>query len=219
MPRGRKSIGTAIACVIVDDHEMLLDLLVGAVGALPGLKVVGTATDVSDAARIAAMERIDLLIVDRKLPSGDGMSLVRAVKRRHPALRCIVIAGATTDFVCPRDLMDCVVSVVDKSHACDLLLAEVRKSIRSIAGHDCEENLPQAIESRLTPRENQLFKALGEGLSNKELAQRLEISTSTVETHRKSITRKLGLSGAALIRLAAIQSRGRIVGDRRSPSS
>ena len=60
------------------------------------------------------------------------------------------------------------------------------------------------IRSRLTDREFELFTVLGEGLANKEIGKRFGISTRTVETHRKSISKKLGCSGAALARLAAI---------------
>ena len=73
-----------IRCVIVDDHALLLDLLVGLVGGIPGLDVTATATDVVDAERLAALDRVDLLIVDRQLKTGDGMDVVRRVQAGHP---------------------------------------------------------------------------------------------------------------------------------------
>lgn len=191
-------------CVLVDDHLLLLELLADAVRTVPGVSVVATATDVSDADRIAALDCVDLLIVDRKLPAGDGMDFVRTVLARHPGLRCIVIAGATTDFVCPPDLLDCVVAVIDKAHASEMLLTEVRKFAAGSTAAAAGPPPLHGIEARLTPREFELFVILGEGLSNKELGQRCGISTRTVETHRKAISRKLGQSGAALIRLATL---------------
>jgi len=194
----------AVHCVIVDDHVMLLDLLAGVVRTVPGIVISATATDVTDAGRIAALEAVDLLIVDRRLASGDGMELVRSVLARHPRMKCIVITGSTIDFVCPPDLMDCVVSVIDKSHACDTLLAEISKAVGGAENAAPIRLSAEQIKSRLTGREFELFTVLGEGLSNKEIGQRFGISTRTVETHRKSISRKLGSSGAALVRLAAI---------------
>ncbi len=191
----------AVHCVIVDDHVMLLDLLAGAVRTVPGIVISATATDVTDAGRIAALEAVDLLIVDRRLASGDGMELVRSVLVRHPRMKCIVITGSTIDFVCPPDLMDCVVSVIDKSHACDTLLAEINRIVGVPAPPAAP---PDAVQSLLTPRELELFVALGDGLTNKEVGQRFGITTRTVETHRKAISRKLGQSGAALIRLATL---------------
>jgi DNA-binding NarL/FixJ family response regulator len=200
-------------CVIVDDHVMLLDLLVGAVRGIPGLAVAGTATDVTEADRITALDRVDLLIVDLKLPSGDGMDVVRAVRTRHPDLKCIVIAGCATDFVCPPDLIDCVVSVIDKAHACDALLAAVGAAVGAAAPAALGPGAPDEIRSRLTPRELELFTMLGEGLSNKELGLRFGISTRTVETHRTAISKKLGMSGAALVRLATLHRHGGLAAD------
>lgn len=203
-------------CVVVDDHVLLLELLVSAVRTMPGIAVTATGTDVLDADRIAGLDRVDLLIVDRMLPSGDGVELVRAVHARHPALKCIVIAGSTIDFVCPPDLLNCVVSVVDKAHASDTLLSEIRKVVGSV--DDRELSYPE-IELRLTPRELEVLIVLGEGLSNKELGNRFGISTRTIETHRKSIARKLGQSGAALIHMATLYRQARLDQERRPVSS
>lgn len=206
-------------CVIVDDHVMLLDLLAGAVRGVPGVSIATTGTDVTDADRIAALDRVDLLIVDLKLPSGDGMDLVRKVRARHPALKCIVIAGCATDFVCPPDLIDCVVSVIDKAHACDALLDAVGKAVGATAPDAGGPGSLDDVTSRLTPRELELFTMLGEGLSNKELGQRFGISTRTVETHRKAISKKLGCSGAALVRLATLHRHGGLTPDLRPTPS
>ncbi|MFM9023985.1 MAG: response regulator [Planctomycetaceae bacterium] len=210
---------TPTQCVVVDDHVMLLDLLVGVLRTVPGLVVATTATDVTDAGRIAAIARVDLLIVDRRLPSGDGMELVRAVRDRHPRVQCIVIAGATTDFVCPPDLLDCVVSVIDKARACDALLTAVARVTGRSAVAAGDPGSIAVIRSRLTPREFELFTIMGEGLSNKELGQRIGISTRTVETHRKAISRKLGRSGAALVRLATLHRHGGLTPDLRVHAS
>lgn len=194
-------------CVIVDDHVLLLDLLVGVVRTIPGVAVVATGTDVTDADRIARLDRLDLLIVDRSLPSGDGMELTRAVVSRHPAAKCVVIAGSTKDFVCPPELLDNVVSVVDKALAADMLLGVIARVVGTPPGQPSDKPGGD-VESRLTPRELEVFIALGEGLSNKEIGQRFGITTRTVETHRKAIARKLGQSGAALVHLATIHRHG-----------
>lgn len=195
----------SVRCVIVDDHEMLLDLLTTAVEAIPGVTVAATGTDVADAERLAALERVDLLIVDRKLKTGGGVDVVRQMLARHPDLKCILIAGTTADFVCPADLLDVVVSVIDKAHASETLLAEIAR-VGNLPERAAGESLQaREIRARLTDREWQLFAAIGDGLSNKDLGKRFGISTRTVETHRKAISRKLGLSGAALVRIAVLE--------------
>lgn len=195
----------SVRCVIVDDHEMLLDLLVSAVEAIPGATVVATGTDVVDAERLAELERVDLLVVDRELKTGGGVDVVRRMLARHPGLKSILIAGSTADFVCPADLLDAIVSVVDKAHASETLMAEIVR-VGNLPGRAAGER-PRSgeIRGRLTAREGQLFTALGDGLSNKDLGRRFGISIRTVETHRKAIAKKPGLSGSALVRLAVLE--------------
>lgn len=199
-----------IRCIIVDDHRMVLDLLADAVSGIPGLSVVATATDVVEADRLAALDRIDLLIIDRRLKTGDGIDVVRAVAARHPGVKCIVLTAMTAGFVCPPDLVSAVVSVIDKADACDRLLDEIARVVgRPVVGAEGDPSAA-AVTSRLTVRESEVFVGLGEGLSNKELAKALGLSTRTVETHRKSIARKLGVSGAALVRLAVLERPTRV---------
>lgn len=199
--------GTGIHCVIVDDHQMLLDLMADAVRGISGVTVTATATDVADADRLAELDRIDLVIVDRRLKTGDGMDVVRKVLARHPGIKCIVVAGVTLDFVCPPDLLDVVVSVIDKTHACETLLAEIARVVGVPRTTADRASVAGGIRSQLTAREWELLLALGQGLSNKELGSHFGISTRTVETHRKAIARKLGVSGSALVRLAVLQHR------------
>lgn len=194
-----------IDCVIVDDHALLLDLLVRAVNGIPGINVVATGTDVGDAERLATLPRVDLLIVDRHLKTGDGLEVVQRIRRNHIGLKCIMIAGSTADFVCPAELLDVVVSVVDKAQASEALLAEINRVVGLPEQKPVSAATAASIRERLTDREWQAFTLIGEGMSNKELGKRLGISTRTVETHRKAIAKKLDVSGAALVRLAVLQ--------------
>lgn len=193
-----------VDCVIVNDHALLLDLLVRAVKGIPGINVVATGTDVGDAERLASLPRVDLLIVDCHLKTGDGFEVVQRIRRNHIGLKCIMIAGSTADFVCPADLLDVVVSVVDNAQASEALFAEIDRVVGLPEQEPVSAARAGSIRERLTDRQWQAFTLIGEGLSNKELGKRLGISTRTVETHRKEIARKLYVSGAALIRLAVL---------------
>ena len=97
---------------------------------------------------------------------------------------------------------------MDKAQAWDQLLAVVMPWKQSLcdgittAMQGCELQL--AAIDRLSPREQRLVRELGCGLLNKEIAARLELSVATVETYRKSVAAKLGVSGAELVRLATL---------------
>lgn len=186
---------------------MLLDLLAEAVADIPGVDVTATANDVSDAERLAALRDVDLLIIDRKLRTGDGMDVVRTMSARHPAMKCIVIAGVTSDFVCPSDLLDVIVAVIDKASACTALLGEIERVMRIPPTAERHAQGDGSNHASLTAREVELFAAIGRGLSTKEIAKSFGISIGTVETHRKAICRKMGVSGASLVRLAVLEHR------------
>ena len=194
-----------VRCVIVDEHALLVDLLAAAVGGVPGLEVTGTAIGAADAARLVAQPRVHLLIIGWHVGTTAGVEIARRLVADHRAMKCIVLAAAE-EFVCPPDLLD-VISFVDKSHTLEALRTEIARVVDVPAGGANPGPPAGEIRDRLTDREWQLFVALGDGLSNKELGARLQISTRTVETHRKAIARKLGFSGAALVRAAVLQRR------------
>jgi DNA-binding NarL/FixJ family response regulator len=120
----------------------------------------------------------------------------------------LFITAMASEFVPPADLQPFTIGVVDKAQAWDQLLAVVMPWKQSLCGgitaamQGCELQL--AAIDRLTPREQRLVRELGCGLLNKEIAARLELSVATVETYRKSVAAKLGVSGAELVRLATL---------------
>jgi DNA-binding NarL/FixJ family response regulator len=104
-------------------------------------------------------------------------------------------------------------AVVDKTRAygtlsqeiaelCRLRLAEAREAQSPSSGREAVASLPSR---RLTQREDEIFALIGRGRSNREIAAQLHLSQRTVETHRKNIVAKLGVSGPELVRLAALQ--------------
>ena len=190
-------------CVVVDDHVMVLQLLCGFLRGQPGIDVVATGTGLKDADRLATLRRIDLLIVDAVLGHDSGVDLVRMLRASHPELKCMLLADAA-DPPIPADVSDQVVAVVHKAAACEELLAAV-EALAAPRGRR-RTGIPSRghLQAVLTARECEVFDSLGGGLSNKELAQQLGISVQTVETHRKSISKKLGCNGASLVRMATL---------------
>jgi DNA-binding CsgD family transcriptional regulator len=120
----------------------------------------------------------------------------------------LFITAMASEFVPPADLQPFTIGVVDKAQAWDQLLAVLMPWKQGLCGgrpavmEGCELQL--AAIDRLSPREQRLVRELGCGLLNKEIAARLELSVATVETYRKSVAAKLGVSGPELVRLATL---------------
>ncbi len=184
-----------LRCLIVEDQVMFLQLLRSMLEAVPGLSVVASATTQADAiAFCRSDDPPDLVILDLALPDGDGLAVAQALAEHHPNPQVVVLSGQASSFVCPAALQPLIAGVVDKTSAFHQLTSVL------------ERCLPQSAEP-LTPRQQEIYGLIGQGLTNKEIAKTTNLSIATVETHRKAIAQKLGVSGAELVRQASLLGR------------
>lgn len=194
----------SVRCVVVDDHLMVAQLLCGVLRTLAGIDVVAAGCSLQDTERLSALAGIDLLIVDCTLGDGNGFDLIRGLRESHPRLRCVVLTEASVAPDCPEDLEKNIVATVRKDQPFDALLAAIEEAAGQRLKPAFQLPRPADIRAKLTSRQCDVFAALGQGLTNKEIAKALEISVQTVETHRKMIARKLGCTGASLVRVATL---------------
>jgi DNA-binding NarL/FixJ family response regulator len=190
----RAVISPSWRCLIVDDQRMFSQLLASMLEAIPGLEVIATATSQAEALDLCASERPDLLILDLALPDGDGLVVAEALAQHNPAARVVVLSGQAASFICPGHLQGLISGVVDKTAAFSQLHAVLERCL-------------QRSSEPLTPRQQEIYRLIGAGLSNKAIAHSTGLSIATVETHRKAIAQKLGVSGAELVRQAALLGR------------
>lgn len=184
-----------LRCLIVEDQVMFLQLLRSMLEAVPGLSVVASATTQADAiAFCRSDDPPDLVILDLALPDGDGLAVAQALAEHHPNPQVVVLSGQASSFVCPAALQPLIAGVVDKTSAFHQLTSVL------------ERCLPQSAEP-LTPRQQEIYGLIGQGLTNKEIAKTTNLSIATVETHRKAIAQKLGVSGSELVRQASLLGR------------
>ena len=184
-----------LRCLIVEDQVMFLQLLHSMLEVMPGLSVVAAATTQAEAiAHCRSADPPDLLILDLALPDGDGLAVAQALAEHHPNPQVVVLSGQASSFVCPAALQPLIAGVVDKTSAFSQLTSVL------------ERCLPQS-GTPLTPRQQEIFGLIGKGLTNKEIARAAGLSIATVETHRKTIAQKLGVSGAELVRQASLLGR------------
>ena len=185
-----------LTCVVVEDQRMFLQLLVGMLHTQPGLAVVSTAETAAAGIEACLQHRPDLLILDLSLPDQPGHTVAEALHRVNPDARLIVLSAQASSFVCPPSLQTMLHAVVDKIEAYDTLGAEINELIAPQVGP----------RQRLTFREGEVLRLIGQGLSNNQIAEVLQLSVHTVETHRRNLSGKLGFKGAELVRYATLQS-------------
>lgn len=211
-PSGVDAPPRQLACLLVEDHTLIGQLLVGTLRALPGIGSVTLATTVAQAVAEAAELDLDLLILDLKLPDGDGLAVLKAVAAWHPQAACIVLSSAADEFTCPTALAGQVVALIDKTAPLDTLRREVEAVARRRLGDQAASAHadPAAV---LRPRELEVFERIGRGMTTREIALALGITVHTVNSHRKAIVAKLGTVGADLVRIATLYNATRSAAD------
>jgi DNA-binding NarL/FixJ family response regulator len=164
------------------------------------IEVVAAVHTVRDGIAACHRHQPDLLLLDLALPDGSGLEVARALAECRPEAQTIIISGQADTFRCPPDLKEHIYSIVDKTRA----FAVVRQELLGCLGKLSSGQSSTGDISRLSPREAEVFRLLGQGLSSKEIAAAAFISPQTVATHRKKIAAKLGLRATALVRFATL---------------
>lgn len=193
-----------LRCLIVDDQGMFLQLLVGMLRAQGGVEVVATAGSRLEAIEACDRHRPDVVILDLELPDGWGVEVAEHLAAVHPPGRVIVLSSHAESFQRPPALRNTIEAVLDKSRAYEDLAVEL---VNLRGGSDLDVPDPAELRQRLTlltERERTVFTLLGRGYSSQQLAEALGMSVHTADTHRRRISEKLGLRGAALIHQATL---------------
>lgn len=196
----------SLRCLILDDHVMFAQLLSTLLQPVRNLEVAGLARTCREGLQFCRELRPDLLILDLTLPDGDGTMVARAALHWNPLCRILVLSAKAGSFVCPTDLEASVADVIDKTAKFDAVTAAIEAVLRAHPGR--ATGTPAATcnpLSLLTSRQREVFLLIGRGLQNKGIARLLGLELTTVETHRKEIARRLAMSGAELVQLAALQ--------------
>jgi DNA-binding NarL/FixJ family response regulator len=193
-----------IRVLLVDDHQLLTGSLSQVLASEPDIEVVGVAGSVADAKNLIR-DRLDVVLMDYRLPDGTGAEATRAIKMRWPAARVVMLTALADDETVLESIQAGADGYLTKDRAVDEVVNAVR------AAHAGETLLPRAVilgiaqrvaaardrgtERRpvepLTPRELEVLRALTEGLSTPEICERLFIAPNTLRTHVQNIMGKL----------------------------
>ena len=199
--------------IIVDDHDAIRRGVRQLLESKPYYQIVGEASDGRAGLELAKETRPDIAILDYSIPELNGLDLSHALKRELPRIEILLYTMHDREEIIVEVLRAGVRGFVLKSDAEKHLIAaldalSIRRPYFSGAISDTLldqflDSKPHPLASSLTHREREVVQQVAEGRINKEIAQRLNISVKTVETHRASAMRKLKLKTTAdLVRYA-----------------
>jgi len=210
---------TPIRILLADDHSVVRDGLRALLEKQPDMAVVAEAADGRDSIRLAEEQLPDVVIMDIGMPNLNGIEAARRILAANPRTAIVMLSMHQDESYVLRSLKAGAKGYLLK----DSLRNEVIDAIRAVfhgrsfltrkVSRMLQEDYMRQLESRglddsydlLTDREREILQMVAEGKSNKEVAGLLNISQTTVETHRAHILQKLGLHSVPELILYAVR--------------
>jgi len=192
----------SVRVVIVDDHPMVAEGIQSILESYDDIDVVGTLSNGQEVIDRLDALRPDVILMDLNMPRLGGLSATEIVLERRPDTRIVVltmhdspeyISSALSHGAMGYLLKD--VPTEEIKQAIDMVMQGQRYLCTGTQGSLAPKK--NTTREQLTDREQTILLQLAQGKSNKDVAQTLDISVRTVETHRKNIKRKLGISSTA----------------------
>lgn len=208
---------TPLRIVLADDHPILVAGLKALLEATPGMSLVGDAATGAGALELVRVKQPDIAIIDISLPDMTGVVLAAQLAFDCPSVRMLaltahedrtyvqaMLAAGARGYLLKRSASDELARAIKTVADGEIYLDPAIASLVSSRARD--RTSPALSETKLSAREENVLRGTARGLSNKEIAARLEISTKTVETYRARATEKLGLrTRSDIVRFGAAQ--------------
>ncbi|HWN85167.1 MAG TPA: response regulator transcription factor [Vicinamibacterales bacterium] len=199
-----------ITVLLADDHALVRRGFRRLLEDDPDLAVVGEASNGEEAIRLAASLMPHVIVMDAAMPGTSGLAAIRVILEQRPSARILMLSMHSEETLVQQALAAGACGYVLKN-ALDLDLAAAVKKVA--AGEKVIDPavarpspLPGERARRLTPRELEVLQLICNGLSNKEIAVKLEVSANTVAVHRANIMNALGVHKAAELVVYALQN-------------
>lgn len=217
-----------IKIVIVEDHPIFLMGLKELINIDPELTVCGEADNYSDALRVITLAKPDIVIADIFLQDHDRLDLVKTIKETFPDIKVVVVSmydqghyvqkalsyGAS-GYIVKQDAPGSVVTAIKSVTKGEIAISEPFRSqlLKQIYHSSPQEHAKDEFDI-LSEREMEIYRLIGQGNSTQDIADMLNVSSKTVNTHRQNIKDKLGFKNATVL----IQQAYQYVCDERTPS-
>jgi NarL family two-component system response regulator LiaR len=189
-----------IRVLVVDDHNMVRKGLIILLENFDDFEVVGDAGDGQTGVMLAQRYKPDIVLMDMSMPGMDGVNATQLIRESCPDTQVIALTSFSDDATIQNALKAGAISYLMKNVSVDELAQAVRKAYqgKSTLAPEATQALisatrrPPEIGHDLSEREREVLAWLVEGLNNREIAERLMISNSTVKNHLSNIFSKMG---------------------------
>lgn len=203
MTVNRADASAPIRVFLLDDHEIVRRGVTDLLNSEPDIDVISEAGTAAEAIRVVASTQPDVAVLDVRLEEGNGIEVCREIRSSHPAIACLIL----TSFVDDQALIDAAMA-----GAAGYVLKQIRgndlvESIRKVAGgaqlldpatvRMGMQRIKDSDEGKvltLTKQEHRIFDLIGEGYSNRQIADEMFLAEKTVKNYVSNMLAKLGMS-------------------------
>jgi DNA-binding NarL/FixJ family response regulator len=200
-----------VTVLIADDHPVVREGLRGMLAAEPGITVVGEAASGDEAVTMARMHRPDVVLMDLRMPGGDGVDATAGILATAPSTRVVVLTTYETDADIVRAVEAGATGYLLKDTPRPDLVSAIRAAARgetvlgpTVAGR-LVSHLRRPAAEPLSARETEVLTLVARGQTNAEIGRALYISEATVKTHLLRAFGKLGVSDRTAAVTTAIE--------------
>ena len=205
----------SIRLVIADDHRIILEGLEQLFRRERDFEVLATRTTGETALEAIRTHQPDVAVLDVNMPDGDGLMVLRRIRAEMPRTKVVLLTATLEDDQAVEAVQAGVHGVVLKESAAVMLVDCVRRvagggrvidqsvSNRAVA-RMMERSEAKVLARLLSPKETEVVAMVAVGMTNKEIAARLNISEGTVKTHLHTIYRKLNVQGRVELAVYAV---------------
>jgi len=190
---------------LLDDHEVVRRGLRGLLEAEDDLEVTGEASTAEEALRRIPATRPDVAVLDVRLPDGSGVEVCREIRDRHPEIQCLMLTSFADDEALFSAIMAGASGYVLKQIKGTDLIDAVRRVARgeslldpSVTRQVLERlRAPSQEEdelSGLSPQERKILELIGEGFTNRQIAEAIHLAEKTVKNYVSNLLAKLGMA-------------------------
>jgi DNA-binding NarL/FixJ family response regulator len=203
--------------VLADDHPIFTSSLELLLNTIPDVEIVGIVHDGSELPTLLRKTLPDVVICDIHMPGLDGLSAAKMIRSEFSGVRVLILSMADDIDTVRAGIAAGISGFLSKKAKrpeLEMALRQVASGQRYFGEHyqrqllEDKDNLPTIDENKSMPgdlskRETEVIRLIADGLSNQDIAQKLYISINTVESHRKNIYRKIGVTNTSgLVRYA-----------------
>ncbi len=204
-----------IKVLIVDDHDMVRKGLIVLLENFEDFEIVGDAASGEAGVRLCEQRQPDVVLMDLVMPGMNGIATTQAIRREHPEIQVIALTSFNEENTVQEALKAGAISYLMKNVSVDELATAVRKAYagQSTLAPEAAQVLisattrPPAVGHDLTEREREILGLMIKGLNNRQIAEHLIISSSTVKNHVSNILSKLGTTSRTQAVAMAVENR------------